>query len=366
MIYFDHNSTTPMHNSVRLELLQMLGKPFNPSSVHAHGRKAKVYLEKARAQVKHLVNADTEYQLIFTSSGTEANNIVIRGFGEMPVAVSSIEHHSVLAPAGQGIIGVDKNGVVRLDELEQILHQLGKPALVSIMLANNEIGVLQPVKEAARIVHKYNGIIHTDATQAAGKIAVDIKELDVDMLTMSGHKIGGMTGAGALIFRKGLMPVPLMLGGGQEYSLRPGTQNVTAIYAFGLAAEIVGGQLMEFQKYATFRDYLEESICSISPNTIIFGKEVPRLPNTSSITMPNVNNETQIMHFDLHGISVSAGAACSSGKVGFPHVQMSMGYPEHIARQAIRISMGRGNIKESVDAFITTWQKLYNRTECAA
>ncbi len=366
MVYFDHNATTPIHSAVRLQLWEILDAPLNPSSIHRYGRQAKSYLEQARQQVKDLVNANNQYQLIFTSSGTEANNIAIRGLPQMPVLTSCIEHYSVLKPVGQGLIDVDANGVIRLDVLEAILQDWGKPALVSIMLANNETGAIQPIQEAAKIVHKYGGILHSDASQAAGKMPIDVNELDVDILTLSAHKMGGMQGAGALIFKTSLSLQPLMLGGGQEYRLRPGTHNIPAIYSFGLAAELAAQQLDQFAQIATLRDLLEDAIAQISPDSVFFSKKVARLANTSSFTMPGVNNETQVIHFDLHGISISAGAACSSGRVGLPYVQMSMGYPESVGRESIRVSLGLQSNREEVDAFINCWQKLYYHMECVA
>jgi cysteine desulfurase len=367
MIYLDYNATMPLRPEILSELTaNLMINPLNASSVHSYGRKAKIILEKAREHIKDLVNADEQYQVIFTSSGTEANNMAIRCLGGFPVLTSCIEHHSILSPVGEGSLEVDKNGVACLASLEKILHAHNKPALVSLMLANNEIGVIQPVEQAAKIVHKYNGIIHTDASQAAGKISVDIKKLGVDMMTLSAHKIGGMLGAGALVFKKNLALTPLILGGGQEFRLRSGTHNIPAIYAFGRAAQLASHQLEAYRDISKLRDFLEEELLKICSTCIIFGKDVPRLPNTSSITMPGVSNETQVINFDLHGICVSAGAACSSGKVGLPYVQMNMGYPEKKGREAIRISLGKDTTKTEILKFINCWQELYHRKECAA
>jgi cysteine desulfurase len=366
MIYLDYNATAPLRPEIFSELTNLIANPLNASSVHSYGRKAKIILEKAREHIKALINADEQYQVIFTSSGTEANNMAIRCLSGLPVLTSCIEHHSILSPVGEGLVKVNKDGVICLTSLEKILYAHNKPVLVSLMLANNETGVIQPVEQAAEIVHKCMGIIHTDASQAAGKIPVDIKKLGVDMMTLSAHKIGGMLGAGALVFKKNLELAPLILGGGQEFRLRSGTHNIPAIYAFGRAAQLASQQLDAYKNISELRDFLEEELLKICPTCTIFGKNASRLPNTSSITMPGVSNETQVINFDLHGICISAGAACSSGKVGLPYVQMNMGYSEKTGREAIRVSLGKDTTKTEILTFINCWQELYNRKECAA
>lgn len=364
-IYFDYNATAPLLYPVKQAMLEVMDNPLNASSVHSFGRYAKSLLESARIKVQNSVKASSQkYNVIFTSSGTEANNLALKGFinNYQPIT-SCIEHQSVLKVVGEGIIPVDRNGVIDLLAVKKILNDSNRKYLVSVMLANNETGVIQPIKELADIVHYYKGLIHTDAVQAVGKIDLNIDELQADMITISAHKVGGPIGAAALIIRKDLAITPLIIGGGQEYMLRAGTQNIPAIHGFGIACDIAGSQVTEMQKITKLRDFIEDSILKFCSQAIIFSKDSSRLPNTTSIGMPNVRAETQVIYFDTKHIAVSAGSACSSGKVNLPYVQMAMGFPENIANTAIRISLGISNTIAEIQYFIKTWQNLYNHTD---
>jgi cysteine desulfurase len=272
---------------------------------------------------------------------------------------SPTEHASILEVVGEGILLIDNNGVIRLDALEELCSTQQVPFMVSVMIANNETGVIQPIAEIANIVHRYGGIIHTDAIQALGKIPINLPELGVDLLTLSAHKVGGPLGVGALIMKKFLPLKPLLQGGGQEFRYRSGSHNIPGIYAFVVAAELAVKRLGEYALLSRLRDGLEERIARINTDTIFFGQKAHRLPNTSSFTMANVLSETQVIYFDLKGVAISAGAACSSGKSAIPHVQMSMGYTEAVARTSIRMSLGLDSAPEDIDCFVEAWEELY-------
>lgn len=363
-IYFDHNATTPVLPQVVNAMNEYISEPLNPSSSHSYGRRGKMLLENARAQVAKAIGADGRYQTVFTGSGTEANNIALRGLPGYPVVTSTIEHPSVLSVVGEGLISVDHNGVVSLEDLEEILAHVKKPILISIIYANNEIGVIQPLDSIIKLARKYNALVHSDMTQAFGKIPVRLMDLDIDLVTVSAHKIGGPQGVGALIYKKNLPLQPLMQGGGQEQKIRPGTQNMLAIHGFGIAASLIDTN--KYAKIAELRDYLEAEIQNICPQTVVFSGESIRIPNTTSFSMPNTNSETQLIHFDTKGFAVSAGSACSSGRIDLPKTHMSLGYDEATSRAAIRVSLGISNTKDEVDSFIESWRELYEQSKVAA
>jgi cysteine desulfurase len=358
-VYFDHNATTGLLPVVQEAMCDLMGEPYNPSSTHSHGRKSRSLIDTARVRIKNAIAAGDEYEAVFTSSGTEANNLALKGLSGYKRVTSNVEHASILKVIGSGEIPVDAHGIIKLDALEEILATSQEQVLVSVQAANNETGVIQPLKEICRLVHLYEGLFHSDAVQAFGKIPLSLAEINADLITISAHKFGGPVGAAALIFKKNLPLQPIMIGGGQEMRLRPGTQNTIAIYGFGIAAEVATANLNEFAKLRFLSDYIEAEIAAISPHTVIFGKNAQRLPNTSSLTMPGVNNETQVIHFDINGFSLSAGSACSSGRIDLPYVQMAMGYEEEEARTAIRISLGMDNNKEQADRFILLWKELF-------
>ena len=368
--YFDCNATAPILPIVQEAMIDVISEPHNPSSLHHYGRSAKSVLDTARTRILDSLDADPSlYSVIFTSSGTESNNLALRGLEGYKVLCSSVEHASVLSLANNGVIPVNKDGIIDVDMLEKCISSVQIPFVVSIQAANNETGVIQPIHEISKIVKKYGGTFHTDATQAFAKIPFSIKESDIDMVTISGHKFGGPQGVAALVIRKDLPMHAIMFGGGQEYRYRPGTQNVAALHGLGIAAATIESTLAAYKDLSDIRDYIQNSILTISPESIVFGKDADRLPNTLSITMPNVSSETQVIHFDINGFAVSAGSACSAGRIDLPHVQMSMGYDEKTSRTAIRISLGINNTMQEAEAFMKAWKTLYsnsNNTKFAA
>lgn len=360
-IYLDNNASTALEPSVSKAMQEVMQQPLNPSSTHTLGRKAHGLLESARAKIAKLANAK-DCHVIFTSSGTECNNLAINGLSGYKILVSAIEHPSVLKTAknsGCVVVPVTKEGVINTEALAKLLAQEKGKYLVSVMLANNETGIIQPIKEVVRIAHQHGALVHTDAAQCFGKISVDMEELGVDMITISAHKFGGPQGAAALIAKKTVPLHALIIGGGQEQSFRAGTQNVAAIHGFGVAAEIALNA--QTQDVETLRDRLEAELQAFSPEVKIFGQNISRLPNTISVTMPNVVAETQLIHFDLNGIAVSAGSACSSGKIEISHVLRAMGVEDNIAKTAIRVSLGKNNTISDIEAFIFAWKQLYRK-----
>lgn len=360
-IYFDHNATAPVTWEVQQAMAAIGGIPLNASSVHSYGRQAKKYLEEARQAVYEAVHAK-DAEVIFTSSGTEANNLALQGCNVANWLVSAIEHASVLkAVEHTQRIPVTKDGLVDTQALARLLRNAKGKTLVSVMLANNETGIIQPVKEISTIAHNYGAIVHCDAAQALGKIPVDMVDLGVDMLTVSSHKIGGPQGAAALVIRKGGQIRAQVLGGGQERGYRAGTENVAAIYGFGIATKRVEGMLSHFAELQEKRNAMEHQLREKCEHVAIIGEKMLRLPNTSCIAMPYVPSETQLMHFDLAGIAVSSGSACSSGKIAVSHVLLAMGIPHPVAASSIRVSLGHGNTEEEIHHFTACWLELYHR-----
>jgi cysteine desulfurase len=371
-LYFDWNATAPVRPQARAAVVAALDAPGNPSSVHAEGRAARRLIEEARENVAALVGAEPR-NVVFTSGGTEANILALtppapaRPAGaSAALLVSSIEHASVLAggrfPASRAeTLPVAENGQIALSALRQRLAQRGAGSLVSVMLANNETGVIQPIPEVASVVHEQGGMLHVDAVQAPGRIACDIARLGADLLTLSGHKIGAPKGVGALIRRDAGMPFPgpLLRGGGQERGARSGTENVLGIAGFGAAAAAAAaGIAAESAHLLALRERLEGGLRSHSPDIVIFGAGSARLPNTTLFAVPGVKAETAVIAFDLEGIAVSSGAACSSGKVQPSHVLAAMGVPPGLARGAVRVSFGWSTTETEVDGLIRAWIKL--------
>ncbi len=360
-IYLDYNATTPLRPEALAALAAVAAETGNASSVHRFGQRARARVEDAREAVAALVGAAPS-EIVFTRGGTEANNRALAGAGRARVLVSDIEHDSVLAaaPAAERI-PVGPDGVVRLEALAALLAADLRPALIAVMLANNETGVVQPLAELVRLAHAHGALVHADAVQAAGKIAVDFAALGVDSLALSAHKLGGPQGVGALVVRSGLALAPAMRGGGQERGLRAGTENVAGIAGFAAAAEAARLGLSGYGRISLMRDRLEAGIGAHSPATRIFGRERTRLANTACFTMPGVASETQVIALDLAGIAVSAGSACSSGKVRPSHVLRAMGASEAEAASAIRVSLGWRTTDEEIERFIAAWGELYNR-----
>jgi cysteine desulfurase len=368
-VYLDWNATTPLRPEARDAMAAAWERNGNPSSVHAEGREARRLVEEARVQMAEAVGA-LPRNVVFASGGTEANALALtpglRLMSGLPVKrllVSAIEHASVLAggrfPAEAiGVVGVTKSGLVDLDRLRAMIEG-GPPALVSVMAANNETGALQPVTEAAEIVHAAGGLLHIDAIQALGKIPIDINAMHADLMTLSAHKIGGPKGVGALVLAEGVLGLePQLRGGGQELGRRAGTENVAGIAGFGAAVKAAMAALAgDAPRLQSLRNRLENGLQQ-TPDVIVFSEAVPRLPNTTLFTVPGLKAETAVIGFDLAGIAVSSGSACSSGKVQPSHVLEAMGFGPELAQGAVRLSLGWSTSETEVDRCLEAWRKL--------
>jgi cysteine desulfurase len=368
-VYLDWNATTPLRREAREAMAAAWDLQGNPSSVHAEGRQARRLVEDARASISGAVGASPR-NLVFTSGGTEANALAlmpgVRRTSGLPVkrlAVSAIEHASVLAGGrfptdAIGSIAVTGSGVVDLDRLRATLES-GPPALVSVMLANNETGALQPVQEVAEIIHAAGGLLHVDAIQAFGKIPFDINMMKADLVTLSAHKIGGPKGVGAVVLADGLVGFePQLRGGGQELGRRAGTENVAGIVGFGAAALTAMAALeSEAIRLEGLQRRLESGLRQ-TLGAIVFSDEVSRLPNTTLFTVPGLRAETAVIGFDLAGIAVSSGSACSSGKVQPSHVLEAMGFGPGLAQGAVRLSLGWSTSEADIDRCLEAWRKL--------
>jgi cysteine desulfurase len=379
-IYLDWNATAPLMGAAREAMLDALSMPGNPSSVHAEGRAARALIEKARREIASLVGAEASH-VTFTASATEAANQVlspIYRMGKSRVSlgrlyVSAIEHPAVRAGgrfAAHQIteIPVTRLGVLDLDALSALLaaHDPadGLP-LVAVMLVNNETGIIQPIQEISAVVKKFGGLLVVDAVQAAGRIPLSICELGADFLILSAHKLGGPKGVGALVSRgETLMPEPLVRGGGQEKGHRAGTENLAAIAGFGAAASRMSKDLVERNAaIAALRDRAEAGMLAAAPETVIYGRGEARVGNTSFFHLPGLKAETGQIAFDLEGVALSAGAACSSGKVGASHVLTAMG--EDAATGALRLSIGPTTTETDIDRFVATFEKIAARRKPA-
>ena len=367
-VYLDWNATTPLRPEAKAAMAQAWDIAGNPSSVHAEGREARRLVEDARAIVASAVGAQPP-NVVFTSGGTEANSLALStGLrrGGLPVRrllVSAIEHASVLAGGRFPVdaiqtIGVMRAGVVDLDHLRGLLAD-GPPALVSVMLANNETGAIQPVAAVAEMVHAAGGLLHVDAIQAFGKIPFDLASTGADLLTLSAHKTGGPKGAGALVLAEGLLGFePLLRGGGQEQGRRAGTENVAAIAGFGAAVRAAQAAMgPDAVRMQALRTRLEAGLRQ-APGAILFSEDVQRLPNTVLFTVPGLRAETAVIGFDLAGIGVSSGSACSSGKVQPSHVLQAMGFGPELAQGAVRLSLGWSTSETEIDSALEAWRKL--------
>jgi cysteine desulfurase len=368
-VYLDWNATTPLRREARDAMAAAWELSGNPSSVHAEGRQARRLVEEARASISGAVGASPR-DIVFTSGGTEANALALtpglrRGSGPVVerLLVSAIEHASVLAggrfPGSTiGTVGVTRSGLLDLDRLRAMLAG-GPPALVSVMLANNETGAVQPVREAAEIVHAAGGLLHVDAIQAFGKIPLNINKLNSDLVTLSAHKIGGPKGVGALVLAEDVRGFePVLRGGGQELGRRAGTENVAGIAGFGAAAKAAMSMLEgDALRLEGFRSRLESGLRQ-TPGVIVFAGDARRLPNTTLFAVPGLKAETAVIGFDLAGIAVSSGAACSSGKVQPSHVLEAMGFGPELAQGAVRLSLGWSTSSADVDRCLEAWLKL--------
>lgn len=377
-IYLDHNATTPMLPSVRAAMFEAAERAWaNPSSPHAPGRLARDRLERARAEVARLLSARPE-EIVFTSGGTESDNLAVRGgaramrerTGRHVLWTSPLEHPAVLASfdalRGEGfevrLARVDGEGRIDPTALAVALDE--HVALCSFALANHELGNLYPVAELAAAVHRVGAWLHCDAVQAAGKVPLDVGALGVDLLSVSSHKLHGPKGAGALWLRRGIEPLPLLVGGHQEKERRPGTENVLAAIGFGAACAHALRELPEqMERLGTLRDRLESAALAI-PGARRFGCE-PRVPNTANLGFSGVDGELLMMNLDLEGVAVSTGAACTSGSVDPSPVIRALGFVGAEARQAVRFSLGRDNTEQEIDAVAALLPALVERVRAA-
>jgi cysteine desulfurase len=359
--YLDWNATAPLRPEAAAAVAEALDCCGNPSSVHRWGRAARQTVEHAREAVAALIGADPE-GVVFVSGGTEANHLALLGGGRERILVSAVEHNSVLqtVPSAERI-AVDANGIVDLADLDRRLAADPQPALVSVMLANNETGIIEPAAEIAMIAHRHNALFHCDAVQAAGKIPVDIGALGADLFSLSAHKLGGPPGIGALIVRGATDFRSMIRGGGQERGRRAGSENLLGIAGFAAAATAAVEGIADYQRVRQLRDGLEVAVAEIAREAMIIGADVPRLPNTTALALPGASAETQVIALDLDGVMVSAGAACSSGKVGPSHVLAAMGAAPEIVGSTIRVSLGWTTTEAEIEHFLAAWTALYRR-----
>jgi cysteine desulfurase len=375
MAYFDHNATTPVGPEVADTMARVLREEFgNPSSVHRYGQRAKAILDEARAAVARLIGGDPS-EIVFTSGGTEADNFALRGVaealeptGRRHLVASAIEHEAVLntlkALARRGwqttLLPVGADAVVDPDALRNAMTD--RVAVVSVMHANNEVGTLQPVKELAAIAHERGALFHTDAVQSIGKIAVDVRALGVDLLSLSGHKFNGPKGAGALWIKRGTRMSAVMTGGRHERNRRAGTENVAGIAGLGVAAACALAKLGEAADHVrVLRDRLESGVLAAVPGTVVNGARDRRVPNTTNISFDGVEAESLLIALDLEGVAVSTGSACSSGALEPSHVLRAMGLPAHRTQNSIRFSLGAGNTEEEVDALVDILPRIVEK-----
>lgn len=387
MIYLDYNASQPLLREAKTAMTEAFDLVGNGSSVHGAGRLVRSAIEKAREQVATTVGAKPQ-DVIFTSGGTEANNLALTpSLFKKPLQsgaqlfVSAIEHPAVLNgmrfnQEQINIIPVTKAGVVDVQKLKAALEEIRSrlavdegqeeslAVLVSVMAANNETGIVQPLREIADIVHEMGGLVHSDCVQALGKMPISIDELGVDLMSVSAHKIGGPQGVGALILKDSSVVLrdPLIAGGGQELKRRGGTENVIGIVGFGAAAQTINEDHFDkLVEITTLRDKLEAGILEISPEAVIFGKGQARLGNCCCFAVEGFSAETLVIQMDLNGVAVSSGSACSSGKVEQSLVLKAMAVPESLGRGALRISLGVETSVQEIDRFIEVWEMLYQR-----
>ena len=383
-VYLDHNATTPVHPAVVDAMARVLKEDFgNPSSVHHFGQRAKAAVDQARSAVAALIGADPG-EVVFTSGGTESDNFAIRGVAEAldparrgHLIATAIEHEAVLntlkALARRGwstaLLPIGASGIVSPDALRDVLRD--DTAIVSIMHANNEIGTVQPIAEMARVAHERGALFHTDAVQTAGKIRLNVKALDLDLVSISAHKFYGPKGVGALWLRRGLRLLPILTGGKHERNRRAGTENVAGIVGMGVAATMALAKIDdEAQRMSALRDRLEEGVLRAVPGTAVNGARSPRVPNTTNISFDRIEAESLLIALDLEGVAVSTGSACSSGTLEPSHVLKAMGFPPHRTQNSIRFSLGAANTEAEIDRVVAILpgivEKLRNLTRTPA
>ena len=368
-IYLDYNGTTPVDEAVREEMLPFLGDLYgNPSSIHWAGQEAREATDKGREQLAEAIGADFE-EIIFTGCGSESDNLAIKGIlaacdrrslADVHMITSVVEHPAVLNccaflerwGAECTYLDVDRDGMITADQVEAAIT--GQTVLVSLMLANNETGVVFPLEDISRVTRSHDVLLHTDAVQAVGKISVDVKQLGVDLLSLSGHKFYAPKGIGALWVRSGVKLEPLIHGGGQERGRRSGTEAVPNIVAIGKAASLLGAGTLEqeMKRLAALRDHMETTLAARLQRVVFHGNRAARLPNTSNFSLPGIDGESLRMHLDLQGIAVSTSSACASGNGKGSRVLTAMGVPESEAQSTLRVSIGRWTTAAEISKFI--------------
>ncbi|AEF95076.1 cysteine desulfurase NifS [Desulfotomaculum nigrificans CO-1-SRB] len=374
-VYFDHSATTPVDPAVAEEMMKYLTEHFgNPSSIHAFGREARKAVEHARQQVATAIGASHVGEIAFTSGGTEADNMAIRGVAYANrhkgnhIITTAAEHHAVLSTCKQ----LEKEGfavtVLPLDQYGQVTAQqvadaiTDKTILISVMHANNEIGTIMPIKEIGQVAKERKIIFHCDAVQSVGKIPVNVDELGVDLLTISGHKIYGPKGIGAMYIRKGTFWQPITYGGGQERRRRPGTENVAGIVGLGKAIELATERMQsEAERLTRYRDRLISEVMAKIPHTILTGHPTNRLPNHVSFCFRFIEGESMLLMLDMKGIAISSGSACTSGSLEPSHVLTAIGLPQEVAHGSLRLTMGKDNTEEDVEYFLEVLPPIIER-----
>lgn len=364
--YLDYNATSPLRPVARIAMLAAMDAgPLNASAIHGFGRLGRKNIEDARAKIGALLGVSPA-QIVFNSGATEGNNTLIKYFEKMyadeKILLSAIEHPSVQdCAANEEIIPVDRDGVLKYDWLEHRLRNGPKVCLISVMIVNNESGVIQDIPALAALAHRYGALLHTDATQAVGRIPLSMAALGADFVTLSSHKLGGPQGVGALVMNNcGVTPV-LLQGGGQEKSARAGTENVAGIVGFGAAAQDALENLNSYSRLTDWRDQMEAELLRISPEIILHARSAPRIGNTTFFSFPPKDSQSLLMAFDLEGIALSNGSACSSGTVKPSAVLMAMGFSEKHAMSALRVSTGWATTEGDITAFVNAWAKIYKR-----
>ncbi len=376
VVYLDNASTTRLHDKVIEAMMPYMSIKYgNPSSLHSLGREAKRALDDARESIKDAINLNANAKVVFTSSATEANNLALKGIAYAlkgkgkSIVVSSIEHESILEPCKalerEGFkvtyIPVDSNAIVSIDAIEHALRESRDTILVSVMLANNEVGSIQPLKDIAEIAHRYNALVHTDAAQALGKIAVDAKILCIDLITLSAHKLYGPKGIGALCINSNIPLEPIVHGGGHEYGLRSGTQNIPAVVGFSKVAEMSREFIDVYSsRVKALRDKLERSILESIKYTRLNSTAKDRLPNTTNISFLGINGEDLIIKLDEHGICASTGSACSTLKQKESHVLRAMNLSKDARNGSLRLTLGIYNEEHEIDYTVSVLERVVN------
>ena len=359
LVYLDHNATTPPRPEAIAATTAALAECGNPSSVHAYGRAQRALIEQSRASLAEWLDVPADW-VTFTAGGTEANNQAISGISGARVLASAVEHDSVLSAAPDASrIPVDAEGRIRLDALTDLLaREAGDATLVSVMLANNETGVIQPVDEVAKLAHAHGTLVHCDAVQGAGKLNLATLCRSADMVTLSAHKMGGPQGVGALIASPAIPLHPILRGGGQERGRRAGTEATALIAGFGAAVRALAADGDAGRRMLALREQLEREALAANNQAVVYGAGAQRIANTTCLGRPGLTSDVQVIALDLAGVAVSAGAACSSGKVRKSHVLAAMGVPDEPASRAIRVSVGWTSTAGDVERFISAWRAL--------